>query len=205
MGLIAAIVENRWRPGIGDPTLVGWATVFAYAVALALCVRAFRASETRGNRQEPLWALLAMMMLVLGINKQLDLQTWFTQVGRDLAIERGWYAQRHLYQGVFLGVVALMALLAVGLCWRLAMVSRWPVTPLVGAALLASYVVIRAASFHHVDRIINLAVPGARLSSVIEIAGIAIIGVSAARASRPPRPGASTKPPSLVEIVAKFR
>lgn len=29
-----------WRPGVGDPTVVGWVTTVGYGVAAALCVRA---------------------------------------------------------------------------------------------------------------------------------------------------------------------
>ncbi len=205
MGLVAEIVDNRWQPGIGDPTLLGWLTVVAYALALVLCVMAFRNAGTiAGGRAEGLWAVLACLMLGLGINKQLDLQTWFTQVGRDLAIRQGWYAGRQAYQGAFILLIALGGLVMIAASSWLAIRNRWPIMPLVGAASLVGYVVVRAASFHHVDRIINLSIPGARLSSVIELVGIAIIGVSARKAlAIPPKPGPGPK--SLVEIVSKFR
>ena len=38
MGLTPAVVGDRWRPGIGDPTVLGWATVVAYALSFVLCV-----------------------------------------------------------------------------------------------------------------------------------------------------------------------
>ena len=76
MGLIAAMAGDRWRPGIGDPTVLGWATVAAYGVGMVFCVLAARRSRRNvGDRVAPLWWFLAAMMLVLGINKQLDLQT----------------------------------------------------------------------------------------------------------------------------------
>ena len=73
-----------WRPGIGDPTAVGWATVVFYLVAL-------------------------------GLNKQLDLQSLLTAVGRDIAVAQGWYAQRKGVQLVFVAVVALVGMGAIGL------------------------------------------------------------------------------------------
>ena len=210
MGLIAEVVGNRWQPGIGDPTLLGWLTVVAYALTCGLCVLAFRAAEARARSaggEELLWASLSVMMLALGINKQLDLQTWVTQVGRDFVTGWGLYAWHQVYQAMFILVVAVGGLAAVGVLWRLAIDRRWPLTPLAGATFLAVYVVIRAASFHHIDQILNLDIPGARLSSVIEVAGIAIIAVSAAQALRPhPRPPEpNPNPLSLLEIVNKFR
>ncbi len=207
MGLFAEIVDNRWQPGIGDPTLLGWGTVFAYAAACALCVLASRSAKVKAaGREEYLWASLAALMLALGINKQLDLQSWITQVGRDLAVAWGMYAQHRVYQVIFILVATLGCLAAIGLFWRLAIESRWPLAPLAGATFLAVYILIRAASFHHIDQILNLDVPGVRLSSVIEVAGIAIIGVSAMRAlrSRPRPPESKLNPLSLLHIVNKF-
>ena len=196
MGLIAAVVANRWQPGIGDPTVLGWGTVVAYAVSFVLCVLACRkARGTTTRRTASLWAILAAMMLLLGINKQLDLQTWFSQVARDQIMNRGLYDQRRAYQGAFILAASLVGLTTVGGLGFVAIRRRWPLLPVAGATFLISYVIIRAASFHHVDHIINMSIPGARLSSVIELFGIATIGFAAVRALKPsrisPDPGAS--------------
>ncbi len=205
MGLIAAVVAERWTPGIGDPTVLGWATVVAYAATFVLCVRAFRKVKGGARRHEAsLWAILAGMMLALGVNKQLDLQTWFTQVARDFVLGRGLYDQRRAYQGMFILAAGVASLGAVGALGFLAYRRRWPLWPVAGATFLVGYVIVRAASFHHVDQIISLSIPGARLSSLIELVGIAIVGGSAFRALRrrePPR----SDPRSLVEIVGRFR
>ena len=207
MGIIASVSGGRWTPGIGDPTVLGWATVAAYALALVLCVLAFRvARRTPRDRSGGLWAIMAALMLALGINKQLDLQSWFSQVARDIVLGQGLYNERRTYQAAFIAAVATAGLIALGLLtWR-AIRNRWPIVPLAGAAFLVSYVVIRAASFHHVDQIINLSIPGARLSSVIELGGIAIIAVGAARALRPRRPAPPpVAPQHLIEIVGRYR
>ena len=74
-----------------------------------------------------------------------------------------------------------------------------------GATFLAGYIVVRAASFHHVDQIINLSIPGARLSSAIELLGIIIIALAAARALRPRPQHTPPRPRSLIEAVARHR
>ena len=82
--------DGRWHPGIGDPTPIGWLTVIAYGTAALLCFRCQFKSEPGTPKQ--FWVLLGLVMTVLSINKQLDLQTWFTEVARDMALEQGWYA-----------------------------------------------------------------------------------------------------------------
>ncbi len=208
MGLIAAVVDDRWAPGIGDPTVLGWATVVAYAGAFVLCLLAMRQARQRPGGAAVLWALLAAMMLGLGINKQLDLQTWFSQVARDLIVGQGLYNDRRTYQGAFIAAAALLGLGAMGGLGFLAVRWRWPLGPVAGATFLVSYVVVRAASFHHFDQIINLSIPGARLSSVIELVGIVIIGGSAARALGRPTPVVPPRRPaasSLIDAVARYR
>ena len=205
MGMIAAVVNERWSPGIGDPTLLGWATVVAYAASFVLCVLAFRKIRAGVYRREAiLWIILAAMMLLLGVNKQLDLQTWFTQVARDYLQGQGQYERRRAYQGAFILAAGLAGVGAVGLLGWLAYRRRWPLPPVAGATFLVSYVIVRAASFHHVDQIINLSIPGARLSSVIELVGISIVGTSAFRALRRREPP-QARPGSLVEIVGRYR
>src|SRR3569833_3825399 len=87
---------DHWRPGIGDPTVVGWVTVIAYAVAAVLCLQsALRILHVKdAGPRVVFWSVLAVIMLLLGINKQLDLQTWFTLEGKKLALSEGWYNHR---------------------------------------------------------------------------------------------------------------
>src|SRR5262245_63104416 len=102
--------DGRWRPGIGDPTPLGWLTVAAYAVAAALCARAALREGRSGPRG--FWWGLAAALALLGVNKQLDLQTLLMQVSRDLARAQGWYDRRQAYQRLFIGGVAVAALAA---------------------------------------------------------------------------------------------
>jgi hypothetical protein len=167
--------DGRWHPGIGDPTPMGWITVVAYGLSAALCWRC--------ARQLPapvFWWGITAALLLLGLNKQLDLQTWFTQWGRDMARRDGWYAQRHHYQVVFIaimGSVCLAAVLAMALALRrhwLAYLWVWS-----GTALLLFFIVARAASFHHVDALLMSELGGVRLNWVFELGGLAMISVGA--------------------------
>jgi hypothetical protein len=185
----------RWSPGIGDPTLMGWVTVLAYLAAAVLCAQCGRRDKDDTQR---FWWVLAVLMAVLGINKQLDLQSWFTQVARDMALAQGWYANRRVYQLGFVAVAALVGLAGQFWLYRAfrshGKEARWAV---VGLVFLIVFIVARLTSFHHVDYLLRLELAGLRINWILELGGIGCIAAAAAmrlrHLNRPPqRPGRST-------------
>lgn len=203
--LLAEVVEGRWRPGIGDPTVMGWVTVVAYLLASTGCaLAAWRepmADGTRRPRSRPsrFWMALAVLLLALGINKQLDLQSLITQIGRDVIRAWGLYSSRRELQIGFILVVGLVCAGTLGwFFWaaRTTMGRRW--LAVLGMLFILGFVVIRAASFHSVDVFIGSRLGGAKWNWILELGGIAIVAAAAARVlvsapGRPPRPeGAMT-------------
>jgi hypothetical protein len=77
------MAEFNWRPGIGDPTIGGWITVLLYFLAVLSTWKTSGVIST--PNEKALWLLICLMFVALGINKQLDLQTAFTEIGRILA------------------------------------------------------------------------------------------------------------------------
>jgi hypothetical protein len=187
--LLSTSPDGRWQPAIGDPTLMGWVTVLAYGAAALLAFKSASAvrndpalSPIEGGLSR-FWATLALFLLLLGINKQLDLQTLFTQLARDLALAQGWYAERRRYQLIFIGAVAALGLLGtVGMAVALRRIAAHIWLALLGLGFLVSFVLIRAASFHHVD--LFLRAGPVRLPWVFELTGIGLIGLAAARSRR---------------------
>jgi hypothetical protein len=181
---------GRWSPGIGDPTLLGWFTVAAYLAAALLCLRASRvAQEERSagaqHSSQKFWSVGAMGLFGLGVNKQLDLQSAFTELGRFLAKEQGWYDDRRTVQLAFIAVVLAAALIGLGWLVRVSWkdVRRlW--LAIVGAAGLAAFVAVRASSFHHVDILLGEQLLGLRWNGWLELGGIACLAVAAARFGR---------------------
>src|SRR5688572_10854983 len=104
--LLAFTDGDRWRPGIGDPTVMGWVTVACYLGAAFLCWRAATKGVASRNVRW-FWTGLAALLLLLGINKQLDLQTAVTFIGKDFAKATGWYEHRRIVQGIFIVFIAL--------------------------------------------------------------------------------------------------
>ena len=81
-----------WRPGIGDPTIGGWITVALYFIACVSCRRTMvTVLSPRSSEQFDgfIWRGIAIMFFLLGINKQLDLQSAFTEIGRMIAASEG--------------------------------------------------------------------------------------------------------------------
>ena len=65
---------NTWTLGFNDPSLIAWLLVAAYLCVAYLCWRAGK--RTGGGSQAtsaPLWTLLALSFVLMGVNKQLDL------------------------------------------------------------------------------------------------------------------------------------
>jgi hypothetical protein len=165
--------QFNWTPGIGDPTLGGWITVILYFFAVISCWRAARNSTSQDQK---IWYAISITFFALGVNKQLDLQTAFTELGRVIAVEEGWYKQRQTVQVYFIiGVTLFCGWASITLLvWaRHSSLPTW--LALVGTTSVIGYVLIRAASFHHIDRFIGSTVLGFRWNWLLEMGGIAIV------------------------------
>jgi hypothetical protein len=156
---------------------MGWIITLAYLIATALCLGAARSA---GGKEVRFWKAAGLCLLLLGLNKQLDLQTLLTDQARQWARAGGWYQDRRTYQAIFILLIALL-----GICgmWKLVAAFRSSGRALKGAILGLSltllFVLIRAASFHHVDEVLRFELLGARAHWLLETLGIAIIAFSA--------------------------
>lgn len=185
----------NWHPGIGDPDLRGWTITVAYLAACAACALAWRrersaarlvaaGSDGRGAYTPAFWLALALGMAFLGINKQLDLQTLLTEIGKDAAKSQGWYERRRAVQYAFAGLVAVVAAAAFAYaCWSLR--GRWRryLLAIVGVTYLLGFVVLRAASMQHVDRPLGVRVDRPGLNLVLELGGALFLLLAATRAA----------------------
>ena len=186
--LLAFTDGDVWRLGIGDPTVMGWLTVVAYFVVAIFCLReAVHARRVRAPSEKLLfWGTLTMLLVFLGFNKQLDLQTLLTLTGRRIAIAQGWYENRQVVQIFFVGCVAVGGFISVALMRRLVRKHADLRLPLLGFVVLLVFVVIRAASFHHVDQLINFRMGGVRMNWVLELGAISLVAMGAAKARKGP-------------------
>jgi hypothetical protein len=185
--IYAATDNGRWHAGIGDPTIHGWLTVVFYIIATCISANKAITLKKLGHGYR-FWLLVTLFLLLLGINKQLDLQTWFTQTLRDNAYAYGWYENRRIYQSLFIFMLAVTTLVSLVSIRRFLADSwhRHKVT-WVGIELLCAFVLMRAASFHHMDVFINHHWLGVRFNVLLEIGAIIVVILGALIEQKPVR------------------
>ncbi|WP_372802907.1 hypothetical protein [Paracoccus seriniphilus] len=178
MSGLANCVAAAWQPGIGDPNATGWLTVLAYLLCFALSAKVWL--KLHGRRGRAFWGLVALLMLALAVNKQLDLQSALTATGRCLAQAQGWYDHRRIVQVAFvLGVLGLMFLaLLMGLRALRGQLWRNGIA-LAGLMVLCSFVAVRAIGFHHMDALIGSHGFGVSTNYLFENVGLLLIALNA--------------------------
>jgi len=101
-------------------------------------------------------------------------------MGRQVAHAQGWYEPRHSVQFGFIVAVGLAGSLSLTvLTWL-----SWPLSvgrklALTGSIFLASFVLVRAAFFNHVDVFLSQIVLGLRWNWILEFSGIGLVWIGA--------------------------
>lgn len=183
--ILSVIVNGHWRLGIGDPTFMGWLITAAYLITSVFCgVCAWRTDRispiNRSGHHRLFWWSLAVIMLIMGINKQLDLQCLFIAVIKKMALAQGWYSQRQTLQVWFIACIAIFGLvLLTWLGWKLKRLWRQYGLALFGILLLITFVIIRAVPLSHVTKFPDWQPAIGLINSILEISGIVLVGISA--------------------------
>ncbi len=189
-GSLAAFESGQWKPGPGDPTVMGWVTAVGYTLAAMLCLWVavrWRGAHTAGRSRKTalFWLVLGIIMFALAVNKQLDLQMWFWQTGKTFAKAHGLYRQRWAIQMASLGGITLGA---AGIFFYFARMTegafREYALALFGVLFTLCFVIIRASSMHHVDMVLGWHVGGVKMNWVFENGGILLVIIAALRALR---------------------
>lgn len=173
---------NAVHIGIGDPDLLGWSITLGYLSGAALSfLRARQYVGSDAGRHELFWFLIAAFLFLMGLNKQLDLQTAVFEAGRETALHFGWYGYR---RQVVTGFISL--LFAWGMAsqaWLYSVLTRFDrreKLALLGLGVLFVFVAVRAAYFQHIDFFTNNdAILAQRIHWMMEITGILCIAIAA--------------------------
>ena len=172
-----------WQPTISDPSFMHWFTVFVYFITCMISAKVYVAGDytfrCKRQRQKQLWLAIAIIMLLLCISKPLDLLSLFTQIARVVFIDLGLYEERRHYQTLFiLGILFTGISLIAWLIYVYYLVIKNQLLALIGLVFLIIFVLIRAASFHHVDQLIGTSILGVKLNWVFELTGIVLIFIN---------------------------
>lgn len=174
-----------WQPTIGDPSIMGWVTVVAYflTATLALTIyldgkRLFQNPATQ-KMQRGFWFTVFLLMLILGINKQLDLQSLITAMGRYYANRDGWIEYKRQVQiAVIASILIIGALSLLAFAYRVRALFQTNWLAIFGLSCLLIFIAIRATSFHHMDIFINIEIYGSKVNWIMELGGIAAVFLS---------------------------
>lgn len=175
-GVMEFLNALRWRPTIGDPSLMGWLTVVAYGVGAILALRTWQ------KNRERIWLLVALGMAGLCLNKQLDLQSLVTDIGRVVASHQGWYDERRKFQRWFiLGAIGGSGMVGGWFIWRYH--AFWLRHKLLaaGVVFLLTFILVRAISFHHFDSFLKVRMHGVKMNWALELTGIFLVSLAAVR------------------------
>jgi hypothetical protein len=180
---------GNWSPGIGDPTIGGWLTVVLYActawMSLRVLQRRHQLKASMSNNESMVWRMMVFGLIALGLNKQLDLQSALTELGRMLAFEQGWYGNRRQVQEAFIVALCIAGLTVLAamtlLVWGSPKATLWACA---GASGLLVFVALRALSFHRLDEMLGWRIAGLALNWILEIGSLLVIGWSAFRRTR---------------------
>jgi hypothetical protein len=182
-------VISDWRTSIAEADMADWVTVTIYFCGALLSARAAGyAWLRRQTRERTFWRITAVLLVFLGVNELLDLQTLLTSIGRAHAKAHGWYGEHRRVQYTFtvaLGLVAGFTGLAA--LWLTRRTHASVRLALVGLVFIGLFVLVRAASFHHADAILGRGMPVFNLGTLQEIAGALIVAIAAALYARVPR------------------
>ncbi len=194
----AAVRNGHWYWGLGDPDLGAVLVTGLYFMVAIACLLVGRLSRSAGPLNRPAatfspsngekknsgedwaWYRLAAIMFCLGINKQADLQSLLTLYGRELLKQAGLYEIHRQIQVMFIiGVMLTAALTSLSALW---LARRWSWAcrfAAVGLGFQAAFIVIRAASFHHVDILLGTRLGQMKINLLFEPVGLILVLMAA--------------------------
>jgi hypothetical protein len=168
----------------GDLSPLGWAVATAYVIGAAFCARAGLVTQQHGrcdSDKHPPWWGLAGVLLFLGINKGLNLQTWLIGLGRAASRTEGWSRYERTVKVVFVVLFTLATLAVVVACltkWGWFFKQQRAVSA--GVALLFVFVVVRAATINKVDELLHVNLYDNSWGWILELLATACFAWSAA-------------------------
>ena len=160
---------------IGDPTFAGWLIFFVYLAVVYRCYLQY-VKVKFGFLDHNFWLVIGLFLLLLCINKQLDLQTVFEASMKELAQSHGWYAQRKMMQVTFVALLSISLLTGlVVLRSVLAKACRQHKAVCLGVLLLCIFIVLRAAAFNHLSFLNTRTYWGFNAHSLLELIALCVM------------------------------
>jgi hypothetical protein len=180
-----ALEHGYWAKHRGDPTVLGWGITILYGLAALTCLYCTGLLDTK--RSPPIselhawfWWMIVVILVLVGVNKQLDLQMLLADIGRTYSKSQGWYDQRRPIQIRVLALgacVGMAGLLRVGYKLKRAPKSTW--FALWGVIFLGVNILIHMVSLHSIEHLLMSSGMGVSIENALEIMTLVWIIISA--------------------------
>lgn len=171
---------GNWRSSLHANFFMGWFITGSYFVCAFLAALLANLPNMKKERRAfTFWIMISSLMVLLGINKQLDLQTLSIEFGRQIVRAQGWMDQRRVVQFWFIvafGTTAIAALILFTFTMR--DFFRRFILAFIGLFFIFGFIFMRAAQFHHFDEALNIKFFGTRTNWLLELTGIYLIIVA---------------------------
>jgi hypothetical protein len=172
---LLTLTIGTWKPAIGDPSLMGWFTVFSYDLAAVLClIKMISQRLPQEKSRRHFWGFLCLALIALGLQKQFNLFTAITETGRIIARASGWMEQHRSIQAL-----AMLLVFGIGLTFSAMLYRRFAPSfsfrekiALIGLSYLTLFVILRAISLHQFGAILGYEILGVRVNWIAELIGI---------------------------------
>lgn len=173
---------SEWQSSISNADAADWVNVAVNLFATVMSIWAAKQARIRlAPREEFFWRLTAGLLVFLAVNELLDLQTLLTAIGRQNAIQNGWYGEHRKVQYWFIiGLSVAAAIAAILMLW---LTRRTHITvrlAIVGLGMIGLFVLLRAASFHHFDEDLVRGHPVFYWGAIQEYLGTMLVASAAA-------------------------
>ena len=159
---------------------MGWIITLAYFVLILSIIKLLFnlsvSNEYDRRRFTGFWIIILLIYSFFGLNKQLDLQTFLTAAGRCMSRLEGWYEERRAFQlNVIMAGLAATAISMLGFLIYFRTIIGRSLLALMGVTCSMVFVVLRAASIHHVDQLFRIEFFNLKAHAIVEMTGIVLV------------------------------
>lgn len=150
--------------------LLRFIVVALYVAVGMVCLYVGTGIPRRRRPDMIVWTIAGLVLVVLAVCRLADLQAAAGHAAQTLARQNEWYAQRRVYQTLFIAFAGTTVIGAVAMgTWLWPDLVRRNVWAVVGLCLLVLFTLVRATSLHGIDYLLGLRAGPVKISWVFEI------------------------------------
>jgi hypothetical protein len=171
-----SVLLHEWVFRLGDGTFWGWLITALYGITIAGSLYYIHSMRRSTTPEKTIRICITVVLVLLGVNKQLDLQTLIIVTGRMIAAGHGWMVYRRTIQEFFaigillcVGVAGLVVILRLRRC----LLHVW--LECTGITILLGFAIIRTASINHIGWVTVLEDTRLQHIHAFELAGLLCI------------------------------